>query len=536
MGRNKDLSKLLSKKVDHVAQRDRNRRNHNNNTIRTNASNNNDNITNSSKTTNTPNSNNQQQSLNGINSQNSAQKKQNKTGLGPIGSSTGNAQNTTNRERIIELDDKVKAIIKFRIVMKIVLPIILAGIIPFLALMVFVTVFYDDDDDSSSSSVGSFAFGRTCTTVTVTDTGCDGSASNCSHAYDGSVEFEDYIAGVVAAEVGIVNNLEYYKVAATSARTYFLDHVGSNCTVKGNATFQAYMDVESSPYSELIKQAVEETKGQVMTKNGELVGAYYASACVVNADDEYYHVRYGTVSLGEANFQKIPKEWDQESVFRGYLASWYSMVDQSSTDYANKDCPNNHDYGMSQIGALYLISDKNYDYDDVIKYYYGDDTEIKNNEMQLSGVEGFINPTRYIYCSSPFGYRIHPVRGTQSFHTGLDIAIPGGEPVYAAKSGVVNSVKSSVNSINNCSVGYGNYVHIDHGDGTSTLYAHLKSGSIPSSIQAGATVKQGEEIGKIGSTGCSTGNHLHYEVRVNNTQVDPADYLDLTGATGTCRR
>ena len=65
---------------------------------------------------------------------------------------------------------------------------------------------------------------------------------------------------------------------------------------------------------------------------------------------------------------------------------------------------------------------------------------------------------------------------------------------------------------------------------------HLKYGTIPDSISEGTKVSQGEQIGQVGSTGCSTGNHLHYEVRLNGTQVDPADYLDLTNATGTCKR
>jgi len=191
---------------------------------------------------------------------------------------------------------------------------------------------------------------------------------------------------------------------------------------------------------------------------------------------------------------------------------------------------------MSQIGALYLITGEDYNYEEVIEYYYGEEAEIMSNEMQLGGVEGFVNPTRYINCSSPFGYRIHPVKGTQSFHTGLDIAVSGGEPIYAAQDGTVRSVVNNVTAINNCNYGYGNYIIIDHEGGTSTLYAHMKYGTIPSSIYAGAEVSQGEQIGQVGSTGCSTGNHLHYEVLVNGSTVDPADYLDLTNASGTCKR
>lgn len=418
------------------------------------------------------------------------------------------------------------------------LPVILIAGVILLLLMIFIILIGGDFSSSGSSGSGSYTYGKTtCTKVNVENTDCNINGENCTNKYNGEVDVDKYIAGVVAAEVGIVNNLEYYKVAAIAARTYYFNNANDSCTVNGNATFQAYMDVEDSENAELIKQAVEETDDLVLVKDGNLSTASYASACVVNADDEYYYIRYGTSSLGEPKFQEIPKEWDEnESAFSGYLANWYALVDQSSTDYDNKDCPNNHDYGMSQIGALYLVTNENYSYDEVIKYYYGEDVEIMKNSMQLSGAEGFINPTRYIKCSSPFGNRTHPMSGETEFHTGLDIAISGGEPIYAASNGIVRTVINNVSGINSCEFGYGNYIIIDHTDGMSTLYAHIKYGSIPDSIQIGSTVSQGEEIGQVGSTGCSTGNHLHYEVRQNNSQVDPTNYIDLTGATGTCQR
>lgn len=397
--------------------------------------------------------------------------------------------------------------------------------------LIFSTIF-------SFSSNGQLAYGTTCPTIIVQNTQCDLNGENCTNEYDGEVSFEDYIAGVVAAEVGYVNNLEYYKVAAISARNYFLNSASSSCTVSGNANFQAYMDVDKHENAELIKKAVKETEGLILVKDEALAPVYYSSACVVNADNNNYYVRYGSLSLGEAQIQKIPKFWDTsaENAYSGYLATWYSSVDKNDSDLQNKSCPNNHDYGMSQLGALYLIVVLDYSYEDVLSFYYGKDTEIIKNEMQLSGVAGFINPTRKIKCSSAFGYRIHPVKGIKKFHNGLDIGIAGGEPIYAAKDGTVSRVVSNRTEINNCDYGYGNYIIINHDDGMSTVYAHIMYGTIPSSIYEGAQVSQGEQIGAVGSTGCSTGNHLHYEVRKDNSPVDPADYLDLTDATGTCKR
>lgn len=126
-------------------------------------------------------------------------------------------------------------------------------------------------------------------------------------------------------------------------------------------------------------------------------------------------------------------------------------------------------------------------------------------------------PLRASYViSSPFGYRTHPVTGQKNkLHTGMDMAVPQGTPVYAAESGVV-IVAQAVN-------GYGNCIIIDHGGGLWTLYGHLKPGGIL--VKNGETVKRGDKIGLVGMTGTATGYHLHFEVRKNGTAVDPAPYL-----------
>jgi murein DD-endopeptidase MepM/ murein hydrolase activator NlpD len=109
--------------------------------------------------------------------------------------------------------------------------------------------------------------------------------------------------------------------------------------------------------------------------------------------------------------------------------------------------------------------------------------------------------------TSPFGPR------WGSFHPGIDIGASMGTPIKAAKSGVV--VNAAANG------GYGNFTCINHGGGLSTCYAHQASFA----TSAGAEVAQGEVIGTVGSTGFSTGPHLHFEVRVNGQAVDPLGYL-----------
>jgi murein DD-endopeptidase MepM/ murein hydrolase activator NlpD len=119
--------------------------------------------------------------------------------------------------------------------------------------------------------------------------------------------------------------------------------------------------------------------------------------------------------------------------------------------------------------------------------------------------------------SSSFGYRIHPVTGKKKLHTGIDMAAPKGTPIYAAETGIVTVAQSYS--------GYGNCIIIDHGGDLLTVYGHLMVGGIL--VQKGETVKRGEKIGLVGSTGISTGNHLHFEVRKNFEPVNPAPYLNL---------
>ncbi len=115
--------------------------------------------------------------------------------------------------------------------------------------------------------------------------------------------------------------------------------------------------------------------------------------------------------------------------------------------------------------------------------------------------------------SSPYGYRIDPIAGVKSFHTGTDMACPTGTPILAAMSGKVTT--TGINRV------YGNYVIIDHGNGYQTLYAHM-SKIIASK---GQWVSQGTRIGLVGSTGYSTGPHLHFTVYKKGKLVDPMTVL-----------
>jgi murein DD-endopeptidase MepM/ murein hydrolase activator NlpD len=118
-----------------------------------------------------------------------------------------------------------------------------------------------------------------------------------------------------------------------------------------------------------------------------------------------------------------------------------------------------------------------------------------------------------IRFSSGFGYRIHPILGTKRLHAGLDMAAPIGEPIFAAGSGVVRSA--------GWGGGYGNLIQVDHGNGLLTRYAHLSQ----IKVTPGQPVAKGTLIGLMGTTGASTGSHLHFETRIHGSPVNPACFL-----------
>lgn len=123
---------------------------------------------------------------------------------------------------------------------------------------------------------------------------------------------------------------------------------------------------------------------------------------------------------------------------------------------------------------------------------------------------------RKVRLTSSFGYRSDPVYGGGEYHTGQDMATDRGTPVYAPGDGVVESCEYRFN-------GYGNEIVIDHGYGYKTRYAHLQS----TTVLAGMKVRRGELIGTVGSTGKSTGCHLHYEVMYKGERVDPMSFMDI---------
>ncbi len=150
-------------------------------------------------------------------------------------------------------------------------------------------------------------------------------------------------------------------------------------------------------------------------------------------------------------------------------------------------------------------------------------TMVKNKEKLLRAIPAIqpVSNRNLKRVASGFGYRIDPLYKDSRLHAGLDFSAPTGTPIYATADGEVQIAGFNTD-------GYGNKVVINHGYGFQTLYAHM----VRVTANVGQSVKRGEVIGYVGSTGKSTGSHLHYEVIKRGTKVDPVYYFynDLTPA------
>ena len=136
-------------------------------------------------------------------------------------------------------------------------------------------------------------------------------------------------------------------------------------------------------------------------------------------------------------------------------------------------------------------------------------------ERGLAGIPQVL-PASLEFISSGFGYRSDPFTGDAAFHSGLDFRGPIGAPIYAAATGRV--VFAGVKA------GYGNCIDIDHGNGLTTRYAHMSAFR----ARVGQPIESGDVIGAIGSSGRSTGPHLHFEVRVHDRPVNPRPFLEAS--------
>jgi murein DD-endopeptidase MepM/ murein hydrolase activator NlpD len=239
---------------------------------------------------------------------------------------------------------------------------------------------------------------------------------------------------------------------------------------------------------------------QVLTvASDDLVGIRVARSLVSNHQDrvETYE---GAVT---DRFEEVQERTQQITAMRAEQASLLQEVDLEAEAYAS---------------SLDTLEESREKYEEAVAALEAESAQI-TGVIQGTGSSGTGQYGGELYWPtsgaivSGFGYRTHPVYGTTRFHSGVDIDGACGQPIFAAEDGTV--ISAGYNG------GYGNATVIDHGDGLSTLYGHQSS----LGVSSGQSASRGQQIGLVGTTGLSTGCHLHFEVRVNGQPVDPVPYL-----------
>ena len=184
---------------------------------------------------------------------------------------------------------------------------------------------------------------------------------------------EEYVAGVVVGEVAYLGSHEVDKAFAIAARTFFAAYAESNgCTIESSDRRQVFNETKNQSAT----KAAEETKGQVLLQDGKLYGTiqYDAFACI-DEDENYY-------TISQAN-QKVPKEWINAKIDKNNpkLAPWFICN-------GKENLQNHHGNGMSQFGALYLATEQDYKYDQILKFYLGDNVTISSNYItSIAGLD-----------------------------------------------------------------------------------------------------------------------------------------------------
>ena len=209
----------------------------------------------------------------------------------------------------------------------------------------------------------------------------------------------------------------------------------------------------------------------------------------------------------------------------GYTEDSIESYDSEGIHYSSNDYVNIYNLIMGHLDTILNADYQLYNLTSYCTYYTLTENDaywwpLGSSEATQGNIYGGEPVSTTI--TSYFGPRIDPIDGYEKGHGAIDISTVVGTPVIATKSGEVNFIKTG------CAVGdvecsaYGNHIKIDHGDGIESFYAHLSEVL----VSVGESVSQGQIIGYSGNTGRSTGPHLHFEIRLNGTRVDPLEYVD----------
>jgi len=258
-------------------------------------------------------------------------------------------------------------------------------------------------------------------------------------------------------------------------------------------------NVFDSPKEKMLNREIEQYKAQYKVLNDKLENINAVLADIENRDDNIYRAVFEAEPIPNSVRTAGIGGSDRYAKLEGYENSELIIETTKKIDKISRQ--------------LYVQSKS---YDEVF--------DLARNKASMMACIPAIIPVKggATKVGSGFGYRIHPIYKTMQMHTGVDILVPRGTPIFATGDGIVEANRAGTLS------GYGIVVVINHGFGYETLYGHMsKMVAVP-----GKKVKRGELIGYVGSTGMSTAPHLHYEVIKNGKKINPVNffYNDLTPA------
>ncbi|HET9847783.1 MAG TPA: peptidoglycan DD-metalloendopeptidase family protein [Candidatus Dormibacteraeota bacterium] len=222
--------------------------------------------------------------------------------------------------------------------------------------------------------------------------------------------------------------------------------------------------------------------------------------------------------------QAISSEQDLQTQLQGTVDESLSALDAMQTDSPEMAAKRANLMRLKTNSLLNQIEQAVFSVD-----AFSQTTQLITQDPVLLSTGKLLTPVPHATVTQGFGptsLSIEPgYAGFQHFHTGIDLAVPLGTPVFAAADGVVGLAGAMTDS-SGALVGYGNYIVVQHDAGLKTLYGHL----LAIGVKQGDTVKRGQLIGLVGSTGNSTGPHTHFEVRIDNSPIDPMQMLPADAA------
>ena len=293
--------------------------------------------------------------------------------------------------------------------------------------------------------------------------------------------------------------------------------------------------------NQLLLEQIDDTQGQIqhaadeITRYEELEDLQYELFCEqVRSEEERGSLSYLSVLFKATSMADLLNRMEFVNEVAEYNKSLIAAIQETRANIAaEKAAMEEHERQLGEQQTTALMEEYAADQKALEQIYAAEEKAAKEIAAEIDRLiaesdvvpsnEGFIWPVNTSKkISSPIGSRVAPGGFGSTNHKGVDICNVGfTSSVFATKSGKVILASSPRQGSYYGGSGYGNYVVVDHGGGVTTLYAHLSTVS----VSKGQTVSQGTVLGITGSTGASTGPHLHYEVRINGVYQDPLNYL-----------